>query len=56
MQGVTPSSNTLYDGVPLEPAPSVRQVAPDKHRNQDSSTTDCCVISYSGLNCRARNR
>ena len=26
MQGVTPSSNSLYDGVPLEPAPSVRQV------------------------------
>ena len=26
MQGVTPSSNPLYDGVPLEPAPSVRQV------------------------------
>lgn len=26
MQGVTPSDNALYDGVPLEPAPSVRQV------------------------------
>ena len=25
MQGVTPSSNALYDGVPLEPPPSNRQ-------------------------------
>ena len=25
MQGVTPSSNALYDGVPLEPPPSIRQ-------------------------------
>lgn len=28
MKGVTPSTDALYDGVPLEPAPSVRQVPP----------------------------
>lgn len=48
MQGVTPSSNPLYDGVPLEPAPSVRQVgtvAPHwwQPADGDGSSCKCCL-------------
>lgn len=45
MKGVTPSSNALYNGVPLEPAPSVRQACAS---TQTVVSIECSLSSSDG--------